>query len=65
VSADGHIWEQRKAGWYKCVDEARTGIKTSTYHTRRSGTLLMYNHGYDLATLKVLLDHADCRQVQT
>ena len=45
--------------------EAKTGIKTSIHHTRRSGALIMYNHGCDLATLKALLDHADYRQVQT
>ena len=45
--------------------QAKTGIKTSIHHTRRSGALIMYNHGCDLATLKALLDHADYRQVQT
>ncbi len=45
--------------------QKKTGIKTSIHHTRRSGALLMYNHGCDLATLKALLDHADYRQVQT
>ena len=43
----------------------RTGIKTSIHHTRRSGALIMYNHGCDLATLRALLDHADYKQVQT
>jgi site-specific recombinase XerD len=43
----------------------RTGIRTSIHHTRRSGALLMYNNGCDLATLKALLDHADYKQVQT
>lgn len=45
--------------------ESRTGIRTSIHHTRRSGALIMYNNGCDLATLKALLDHADLRQVQT
>lgn len=43
----------------------RTGIRTSIHHTRRSGALIMYNNGCDLATLKALLDHADYKQVQT
>lgn len=45
--------------------EKQTGIKTSIHHTRRSGALIMYNNGCDLATLKALLDHADYKQVQT
>lgn len=45
--------------------QVQTGIKTSIHHTRRSGALIMYNNGCDLATLKALLDHADYKQVQT